>query len=169
MIDPKSITENARVICNFLELTINDKRAKKNPEYRIPFSNIPCLDYEPCGDECSDAFLEVDKDVYASETLFHKDWHWIMQVVDKIEQTKVTHESIGETTISFDTNLCSLRLLYHGGMLNYLYGRTKLFNGQHITLMFNDPAMDDHEHYCDSKLEAYYKACLEFIHWYNDK
>ena len=163
MIEEKDITENANTLCQFLELRINDKRAKIDPEYHIPFSNIPHLEW----DRGPDPWIEMDTDVYASHTLFHKDWHWIMQVVDKIEQTKVTHQMIGETWISFDTNLCCLNLIYHGGMLNYLYGRTKLFNGQSIKLMFNDPVMSDEPNYCDSKLEAYYKGCLEFIHWYN--
>lgn len=43
------IRENAKTICNFLELNIVDKRAKKNPTYHIPFSNIKELDYERGG------------------------------------------------------------------------------------------------------------------------
>jgi hypothetical protein len=46
MIESITISENAVIICTFLELRIVDKRAKKNPEYIIPFSNIPRLEYD---------------------------------------------------------------------------------------------------------------------------
>ena len=103
----KDIAKNAKVICNFLELTINDKRAKKDPEYRIPFSNIPMIDYEPWGDECSDGFLEIEKDVYASQTLFHKDWNWTIEVINKFREVwkEKGYESLSRETDKLAQNI----------------------------------------------------------------
>jgi hypothetical protein len=82
MIESITISENAVIICTFLELSIVDKRAKKNPEYIIPFSNIPRLEYD-CFDmnECSQPWIELETHVRASETLFHSDWNWLMPLV----------------------------------------------------------------------------------------
>jgi hypothetical protein len=76
------IRENAKVICNFLELRIVDKRAKKNPTYHIPFSNIPDLEYYP---GCDDPYIEMETDIIATATKFHKSMDWMLPVVEKIE------------------------------------------------------------------------------------
>jgi hypothetical protein len=90
MIDSKDIVGNAKDICTFLELSIvdkrADKRAKKNPTYHIPFSNIPCLEYDCYGDEDSQPWIEVETHIRASDTLFHKDWNWLIKVINKFKE-----------------------------------------------------------------------------------
>jgi hypothetical protein len=107
MIDSVKISENAVVICNFLELTINDKRARKNPEYRIPFSNIPMIEYDPWGDEHQEGWLSVEKDVRASETLFHSDWNWLIIVINKFKEVwrKEGYESMSRETDKLAQNI----------------------------------------------------------------
>ena len=83
MKNSRDIQENGKLICEFLKLSIRDRRAKSNPVYYIPFSNIPQLDYSYHG---CDPGIEMDTDVLASETLFHSDWNWIMKVVNKFKE-----------------------------------------------------------------------------------
>lgn len=86
MIDHITISKNANLICTFLELSIVDKRAKKNPEYHIPFSNIPCLAWDRWADDDHDPWIEKDTEIRASDTLFHSDWNWLMVVVNKFKE-----------------------------------------------------------------------------------
>lgn len=80
MINNKYIQENGKLICEFMELRTIDKRAKKNPQFHIPFSTIVYADYYlGC---CS---LETELEVHARDTLFHESWEWLMEVVEKIE------------------------------------------------------------------------------------
>ena len=71
-------------------------------------------------------------DVFYPETLkFHKDWNWLVEVVEKIE-------SIKGTQIFINGISCEI-----------------MFKGKVISKHFN------------TKIEAVYNACLEFIKWYN--
>ena len=83
MINNKDIQENGKLICEFLKLSIRDKRAKSNPVYYIPFSTIMQLDYCPQG---GDPSIEQDTDIRASETLFHSDWTWTIELVNKFKE-----------------------------------------------------------------------------------
>jgi hypothetical protein len=139
MIDSIVISDNAVLICNFLELSIVDKRARKNPAYNIPFSNIPYIEYDAYGDEHQEGWIDVDTHVRASDTFFHSDWTWLMEVVDKIE----AHHPYQDVEIK--GNRC--------------------FMGSSSAL---DDCFDDWFE-ADTKIEAVYIACIEFIKWYNKK
>jgi hypothetical protein len=154
MINPKDIAENAVEICTFLELSIVDKIAKKNPELSIPFSNIPELEWS-IGFECS-PWIEMNTIVRAHDTLFHSDWTWLMKVVDKIENEV---EGVGAFTISTHAQIHE--------------------NNEKIYLTHVHYGMPEHESGCpfeiiwmeyeNSRIGAVYVAVLEFIKWYNNK
>jgi len=76
----KDIQENAKIICEFMELRIIDKRAKKNPVFHIPFSTIVGIEYD-----FDSSYIEKETEVRASDTLFHSNWEWIMPVVAKLK------------------------------------------------------------------------------------
>ena len=91
------LRENAKLMCNFLELSIVDKRAKKNPTYRIPFSNIPYVEYY----YSYDYSIEMETEIIATATKFHSDWNWIMEVVNKF---KSVWEEEGFESMSRETD-----------------------------------------------------------------
>lgn len=92
MINNIDIQENGKLICEFMELRTIDKRAKKNPQFHIPFSTIVYADYYlGC---CS---LEPELNVHASDTLFHESWDWLMEVVRFIEDIPNTQVSMHKT------------------------------------------------------------------------
>jgi len=72
---------------------------------------------------------------------FHSDWNWLMEVVEKIENT-----SFGEQNYKFQVliqnNQCSIE-------------QSNLFNTK--------------RHYGKNKIQAVYSACVEFIKWYNEQ
>jgi hypothetical protein len=146
MINPKDITKNAVAICTFLELSIIDKRAKSNPKYSIPFSNITYIEHDPWGEDgygdLEDGWIETETSIKASDTLFHSDWNWVMKVVDKIETIK------GNGRHSFVVEIAST--------FCFLYAKPKAEN-----FFVNQSS--------DTKIEAVYNACLKFIQWYNKK
>ena len=83
MTNNRGIQENGKIICEFLRLSIRDRRAKSNPVYYIPFSNIPQLDYSYHG---CDTGIEMNTEILASDTLFHSDWNWLIKVVNKFKE-----------------------------------------------------------------------------------
>ena len=73
--------------------------------------------------------------------VFHSDWNWLMQVVEKIEKE---HE--------FNTKLW--------------YNRTR--KDYQMQLFYTDFEKDIIVN-SKSKIEAVYNACIEFIKWYNQQ
>ena len=82
---------------------------------------------------------------------FHHDWNWLMEVVKKIEKTTIreTHgqfnENECEATISISIENTFCQILSNGAFLNEIIS----INGE-------------------SKIEAVYSACVEFVKWYNE-
>ena len=82
---------------------------------------------------------------------FHHDWNWLMEVVKNIEKTKIreTHGQFNENeyeaiiSISIENTFC--QILSNGAFLNEIIS----INGE-------------------SKIEAVYTACVEFVKWYNE-
>ena len=71
-----------------------------------------------------------------NELLYHSDWNWLMEVVEKIE-------SLGYKINNFSNN-------------NYIYiGKDNV-----SSVIINEANL--------TKKEAFYKACVEFIKWYNE-
>jgi len=77
----------------------------------------------------------------AEQTKFHKDWNWLMEVVDKIESTR-DEKNNGFFYVEIYTTLC---IIFNNG--NYL---NEIVSAEGKT-----------------KLEATYKAVVEFINYYN--
>lgn len=73
-----------------------------------------------------------------NELKFHKDWNWLMQVVEKIESIKDK-----KTDIKFDV-VINVKVCCVGGVFEYIYQAT-----------------------AETKIEATWIACLEFVKWYN--
>ena len=80
------------------------------------------------------------KDTFFDNQLkFHSDWNWLMQVVEKIENLSKEGE-----TYMFSITKFSARVTYKGSRIV-------------------DLPIDN------TKIEAVYNACVEFIKWYNQQ
>lgn len=64
---------------------------------------------------------------------FHRDWNWLMLVVDKIESLN--------KTVQIERGICHI---HNGGIHHGRSTKTQ------------------------SKIEATYNACVEFVKWYNE-
>lgn len=81
------------------------------------------------------------KDMFPSEHLkFHKSWNWLMPVLQKIE------------SIDYDTLISNFQV-------------TISVDSKNITNIF----IGDASNTVETKLQAVYKAVVEFIEWYNKK
>ena len=94
------------------------------------------------------------KDIFFDNQLkFHSDWNWLMEVVEKIERLEdlerfeITNHSVNITYYQSKENKFILNLNHRNNGL-YLMGGENTVN---------------------TKIQAVYKACLEFIKWYNEQ
>jgi len=117
--------ENNKLILEFLNTDVNN-----DGTYELPkFGTI-----RPNGD--------FKTSFTAEQTKFHKDWNWLMEVVDKIESTR-DEKNNGFFYVEIYTTLC---MIFNNG--NYL---NEIVSAEGKT-----------------KLEATYKAVVEFINYYNE-
>ena len=79
--------------------------------------------------------INVEKDNTFDDLKFHKDWNWLMEVVEKIENYNEY------TNVFFAPEGCAIDCHIENGFS-----------------FSND---------CDTKIEAVYSVCVEFIKWYN--
>ncbi len=77
-----------------------------------------------------------------SELKFHKDWNWLMLVVEKIESLRFKVNMFG-----FNEDLKTYYISIH----NSENGTVSIINEVGL-----------------SRIEAVYNACVEFIKWYNE-
>ena len=87
--------------------------------------------------------------IYVKSLLFHKDWNWLMEVVEKIE-------GLGYRTLA--ENEC---FMITKSKLSSFDVRSK----DDYSTIFSDNY--EINHYGGSKKENVYNACVEFIKWYN--
>ena len=86
------------------------------------------------------------------EMLFNSDWNWLMEVVEKIEQTTIKEtygqfnekESNAIVSVVIENKFC--QILSNGIYLNEIISENE-----------------------ETKIEAVYNACIEFIKWYNEQ
>jgi hypothetical protein len=84
------------------------------------------------------------KDTFTEDQLkFHKDWNWLMSVVEKIESLK-DKENNGK--YYFEIYKTSVTIFGNGTFLN------EIINTEEKT-----------------KIQSVYNACVEFIKWYNEQ
>ena len=82
------------------------------------------------------AYLTTDGYFHERDLKFHKDWNWLMEVVEKIES------------------------------LGYKVDILKWENSQYCGIYLNGKKISGNE--TNTKIEAVYNACVEFIKWYNE-
>ena len=117
----KNIVENNKLIAEFL---VNNEGGLVKLEENI-FSTI-------------DEFEIPDDYLTIKDLKYHKDWNWLMKVVEKIENLSKEGE-----TYMFSITKFSARVTYKGSRIV-------------------DLPIDN------TKIEAVYDACVEFIKWYNE-
>ena len=71
---------------------------------------------------------------------YHSDWNWLMEVVKKIEETEI------------ENNILMLESI--GNEAKFIYDDGCRFLNSNIG---------------ETKIEAVYNACIEFIKWYNEQ
>lgn len=79
---------------------------------------------------------------------FHRDWSWLMQVVEKIESLKINDYGI---RVFIDSSKV--------GILVSHYGKGSIW--RHVEFNHNSPE--------SAKIQLLYICVLEFIKWYNDQ
>ena len=93
---------------------------------------------------CSEEGFLIDPktnyDICIDSLQFHSDWNWLMEVVEKIESIKIETYKV-KVDIYF--NCCQINPT-HWEQLISIYGNK------------------------ETKIEAVYNACIEFIKWYNE-
>ena len=86
------------------------------------------------------AYLTTDGYFHERDLKFHKDWNWLMEVVEKIESIKIETYKV---RVDIYFNCCKINPT-HWEQLISIYGNK------------------------ETKIEAVYNACVEFIKWYNE-
>jgi hypothetical protein len=118
----KNTTENNKLIAQFLGQKVE------------PFE-FPQFGFIKTNGDWKDTFTE-------DQLKFHKDWNWLMEVVEKIDSLK-DKENNGK--YYFEIYKTSVTIFCNGTFLN------EIINTQEKT-----------------KIEAVYNACVEFIKWHNE-
>jgi beta-galactosidase GanA len=80
--------------------------------------------------------------------LFDTDWNWLMEVVEKIE--------------GVDTNLMFEIKSHFNPFINKRLHNVVIINGEDFSVVCGSTLIE-------SKIEATYKACVEFVKWYNNQ
>jgi hypothetical protein len=84
-----------------------------------------------------------------TELRFYNNWNSLMEVVERIE--KLHNEVHGRIGVHISSNCCTIQgTNLHKALADSYYG----------PVYFAD-------HYADTKLQATWEACVEFVKWYN--
>ena len=93
-------------------------------------------------DHCHYMIPDLNRIVWVEKMLYASDWNWIMRIVDKIESLIDVDEFNIQCDNTYKTQTCTIYRSFKDGF------DTIIETGK-------------------SKIEAVYKACLQFIEWYN--
>jgi hypothetical protein len=106
-------------------------------------------------------YLKEDGEFESFEHLFefHSSWDWLMPVVEKIENIDIRNNGYDFPKVKLMGDHCEIFTFatYRGTSFYW----KKYYS---ITGTFHN-----HPNQCESKIEAVYKAVVEFIKWYNEK
>tara|TARA_R110000868_G_scaffold14426_4_gene67225 strand:+ start:33653 stop:34090 length:438 start_codon:yes stop_codon:yes gene_type:complete len=139
--------ENNEIIAEFMGMKPIKACGLRGGEYRNLY-NIEHLSsiQIPVGSTGINATINTRLIMASPEQLvFHSDWRWLMEVVEKIEElhdanTPIVHIS---KSIGGGQHYCDIDAKkYHKGTTVMVYGKTKI--------------------------EAVYNACVKFIKWYSE-
>ena len=119
--------ENNKIIAEFMGYTLNE-----NNEYPIEYITV-----QGHWDTCSIQDLN-----------YHKSWDWLMEVVEKIENTKIKDYSIS-TDITDDKTFISIWHYGDGGKWSILISNLN----------------EEYKNF--NKIQRTYQAVIEFINFYN--
>jgi len=91
----------------------------------------------------------IVKYLNGKDLLYHKDWNWLMSLVEKIEGLEFQPKNsicIGFDTFGIEMNQCRCDITRYGDFTSHLLqGLGK------------------------NRMESAYNACVEFIKWYNQQ
>ena len=139
-----NITENNKLIAEFMGIYF------KNNEYQIDNENLRWMVIS------ANSWLN---DLEEQDFDFHSSWDWLMPVVEKIESLNLGNTTIktvfSEEDLYINSNV-SFLIMHKECYVNF-FGEMKVYeNWISVTE-------------CNSKIEAVYNACVEFIKWYNEQ
>jgi len=90
---------------------------------------------------------------FGSEMPFTTNWNWLMEVVEKIQNVPSYDKDKFGTIVKIEGRNCSIKSDNYGSK-NKEYSKKIYFNANYSG---------------DTKIQAVYDACVDFIKWYNLK
>ena len=137
-------TENNKIIVEFMEFKQCKGIRSESGKYFDYWAkeNFSCIEEQEIQIESEWGYGLVEQDLLFAEQLkFHKDWNWLMEVVEKIEGLEK--------------------------------GKYSLITQQKSCLLWDNDKGEELEDFnssfkAETKIEAVYNACVEFIKWYNE-
>ena len=136
--------ENNKLIAEFMEFKQCKGIRSESGKYFDYWAkeNFSCIEEQEIQIESEWGYGLVEQDLLFAEQLkFHKDWNWLMEVVEKIEGLEK--------------------------------GKYSLITQQKSCLLWDNDKGEELEDFnssfkAETKIEAVYNACVEFIKWYNE-
>jgi len=127
-------------------MNLTEKQIEEYNESIGKFMNMKTgLTYQLFGENLNLTILDRTRTCcYPHELRFHKDWNWLMEVIEKIEKLPITDN--GGVCVSIEHNYCRIYLDDWGQFTDIAIGISK-----------------------NSKIEATFKAVVNFIEWYNQQ
>jgi hypothetical protein len=122
--------ENNKIIAEFMGLS------KTKMFFNLKTGNYVKNENDDCKVRPTEVYLKNNKPI--TMFYYHKDWNWLMEVVEKIE-------SLENTRFDFQINQYNVRIYDHEN-IEFIVELNR-----------------------DTKIEATYNACVEFIKWYNEQ
>ena len=144
--------ENNKIIAEFMNFpkitNVRDSESGKYYDYWLP-NNFNLILEQEIQIESNNGWGLVHQDcVFVRDLIFHSDWNWLMEVVEKIENIKIKDYSIS-TDITDDKTFINVWHYGDGGKWSILISNLN-------------------EEYKDfNKMQRTYKAVVKFINFYN--
>mgnify|MGYP003590652808 CR=1 FL=1 len=136
--------ENNKIIAEFMNFpkitNVRDSESGKYYDYWLP-NNFNLILEQEIQIESNNGWGLVHQDcVFVRDLIFHSDWNWLMEVVEKIEK-----------------EFCSTNIHY--------YSQKQMYSVEFLG--FNIEY--DNSEYGDDKMKILYNSCVKFINFYNKR